>query len=77
MNSLEIILKLHKSGEITDKEATQLITDVCNNNSWYYPYYPWVSYQTTPASNPGKFTITSDYKAQSTINTSSNHYHYD
>lgn len=61
-DSLSIILRQYKEGNLSLDEAIQLIEDLYNKNNFIYPYYPTQPAITWDTNTPDfrKFEITCD-----------------
>lgn len=61
-NSLSIILRQYKEGNLSLDETIQLIEDLYNKNNFIYPYYPNLPAITWDTNTPDfrKFEITCD-----------------
>ena len=57
-SSISIILNQYKKDNITEKEAIQLIEELCKNNISYIPYYPYWPQITYDTQQFPKYEIT-------------------
>ena len=57
-SSISIILNQYKKDNITEKEAIQLIEELCKNNTSYIPYYPYWPQVTYDTQQFPKYEIT-------------------
>jgi hypothetical protein len=57
-NSTRIILEKFKKDLITEEEALILIEDIYSNNSYYYPYWTYRTFNTGTEENPLKYEVT-------------------
>lgn len=62
-NSVKIILEKFKEDLITEEEALILIEDIYSNNSYYYPYWTYRTFNTGTENplkydNPFKYDVT-------------------